>query len=264
MGSLSHGVIVFNPKFGKYDGYSHGKVVSRATTVEKVKKCLTEKYGITLFTLDSSIITPKVISKSSKVSSPKRNVSPHVVVPAAKGDRYYEIDPTYAPVTDFILKDLNEVYTEALRIYKGRFGMLGPKVEWFEKTGKAGYAKLAHNIVGFNVEIARRVGQREFKNTVIHEIAHLVTYTIDPLAPHHGRTFKNVMANLGGIPNTFHSYDVTGLVRKVTKVRHSMKCACSEHWVTSALRSKVMHGQKYICKTCNVSIMPTNKIKEFK
>jgi hypothetical protein len=43
------GTVVFNTSQGKYDGYVNGKVVSRAATVESVKKCLTVRYQVTEF-----------------------------------------------------------------------------------------------------------------------------------------------------------------------------------------------------------------------
>lgn len=45
------GVITFNTKYQKYDGYVNGKVVSRAATIDKVKACLTSRYNVSQFSV---------------------------------------------------------------------------------------------------------------------------------------------------------------------------------------------------------------------
>jgi|GEM_PF-5951972 len=44
---VMHGVIVWNEKFEKYDGYVDGKVVTRASTVEKCNHTMVTKYNVT-------------------------------------------------------------------------------------------------------------------------------------------------------------------------------------------------------------------------
>jgi hypothetical protein len=41
-----HGVIVWNEKFGKYDGYVNGKVVTRASSAEKCNQTMVKKHGV--------------------------------------------------------------------------------------------------------------------------------------------------------------------------------------------------------------------------
>lgn len=41
-----HGIILWNEKYKKYDGYVSGKVVTRASTVEKCNRTMVEKYGV--------------------------------------------------------------------------------------------------------------------------------------------------------------------------------------------------------------------------
>ena len=131
-----------------------------------------------------------------------------------------------------------------------------PKVEFFEHRAIAGMASYQDYSVSFNRKLMVQEG---FMNTVIHEIAHLVTDKVAPLAKQaHGPEFKSIMRALGGIPSTYHSYDVEPTKRR-TVTRHVATCGCQEHLLTPQASKKA-----WKCKKCNVNITLTGEVRKIK
>ena len=105
----------------------------------------------------------------------------------------------------------NNVYAQDMEI---------PMVE-FKKLGRtAGYAMPIKWMVQYNDTLAAE-NFEEFKQTVIHEVAHLVDYHLHGVQRSyngrrvvHGKTFKQIMVRLGAKPDTYHSYDTTSVERK--------------------------------------------------
>lgn len=131
-----------------------------------------------------------------------------------------------------------------------------PAVLFFEHRTIAGKANYQEHSVYFNRILMVQEG---FHNTVVHEVAHLVTGTLFPDAKqHHGPEFKNVMRALGGIPSTYHSYDVEPTKRR-TVTRHVATCGCMEHLLTPQASKKA-----WKCKKCNANITLTGEVRKIK
>ena len=94
----------------------------------------------------------------------------------------------------------------ATNIYGTKIGVRPPVVDFYTRGTAAGKAYRHLNKVEFNVILAEEnVGH--FHLTVLHELAHIITYKLYPYASAHGREFKNVLLNIGGNGQRCHSYD---------------------------------------------------------
>lgn len=92
-----------------------------------------------------------------------------------------------------------------------------PTVIFYNKGSNAGWAESTSNVVAFN-EILAKENPIEFKDVVIHELAHIVTDKLFPNATRmHGQEFKVVCRALGGTGDTKHDLDISRVQVKYNK-----------------------------------------------
>lgn len=134
-----------------------------------------------------------------------------------------------------------------------------PNVEFFNNKKASGYAIAARHTVQFNTVLAAE-NIDKFDNTVIHELAHLVTKRRHPFAKQpHGPEFKGVMADLGGRPNRGHTYDVSNVKARTRVVERNFHyvCSCKKlHFLTAVRHNRVQKGVVYRCVDCRVKLIP--------
>ena len=126
-----------------------------------------------------------------------------------------------------------------------------PIIEHTIKGKKAGVAYLQEWKVNYNLEILIANEEDFLKQTVGHEIAHLVAFQLFG-SRGHDKAWKYVMRQLGLEPNRCHSYDLSVItVKKHKKVIY--KCNCKEHEI-GLVRHKNLQENKnryftcYLCK----------------
>lgn len=137
-----------------------------------------------------------------------------------------------------------------------------PKVSFFDKGTTAGWAKYNIWHIDFNIEIAKRAGDA-FKDTIIHEVAHMMQYLVYPHAKQaHGPEFRRICVMLGGSGSTKHSYNADGLRAKTVK-RHVLQCVCTKTFnATTTTFNKIKESPRsYHCSVCG-TIGKFTKIKE--
>lgn len=100
-----------------------------------------------------------------------------------------------------------------------------------------------------------------FENTIIHEVAHLVTKTVYPKAKQaHGPEFKSVMQALGGEPNTYHNYQTVSFRNRCKQ--YAYQCSCREHYVSALANNAIQHkGVTYRCHSCGTELVSLNRWK---
>ena len=101
----------------------------------------------------------------------------------------------------------------------------------------------------YNMDIAKKNGEKVFKTTVVHEIAHYIAKCLHPeyIRPH-GKEWKSVMMVLGiHDPKTTHTMKCAP-ARRVKRV--PFKCRCTTHMITLNMRTKIKNGSTRICKSC--------------
>jgi predicted SprT family Zn-dependent metalloprotease len=127
------------------------------------------------------------------------------------------------------------------------------KVGFFAHNTIAGKAHIADRLVSFNTNLMHNV---DFSNTVIHELAHIFTADRFPEAKQfHGPEFRMIMQELGGTPNTYHSYEVQKAKRMLSRVVG--KCDCKEHLFTLQAAKK-----SWSCKLCGTKVKMTNEVRK--
>ena len=153
-----------------------------------------------------------------------------------------------------IIAKVTEVITAANAMF--RLNMDIPEISFFDSGRVAGRAyPLAHKLA-FNT-ILSETNPDTFHETIIHEVAHLVTRKVRPLAKQaHGPEFKQIDKLLGGRGTRCHNYDVSTVPTKERrKVRYECKCNCTgSHFVT---RKTASMASLYRCKTCKSTLVYT-------
>ena len=102
--------------------------------------------------------------------------------------------------------------------------------------------------------------KEEQRETVIHEVCHLVTMHEAALqgrrSPQaHGYEWKATILRAGVRPSTYHNVDRTGLKgsRKSTKTE-TAHCKCRGHEITKSMASKIAKGVPYLCRSCHTNL----------
>lgn len=158
-----------------------------------------------------------------------------------------------------IIAKVHEVVALANRKFNIDLPM--PTVEFFTKGRNAGWAAEKRNTLSFNITLAAH-NPDTFYQTVIHEVAHLVTWRVYPRAKqNHGPEFKYVDVALGGRGKRCHSYDVSVSKVKRSYTRYVCACDCKEHYLTAKVAAQ---ASSYRCRKCNTRLTNTGKTKVIK
>ena len=111
----------------------------------------------------------------------------------------------------------------------------------------------ATGVVRFSKPLWGRADLRERKNTIVHEVCHIITfYKYGKSASPHGARWKKMMLLAGEFPERCHNVDTNGLTRKQTKIQ--VRCGCSQKSVTKNMFTRMKNGSTYSCGTCNKEI----------
>ncbi|WAH60066.1 SprT family zinc-dependent metalloprotease [Pseudomonas silvicola] len=136
-----------------------------------------------------------------------------------------------------------------------------PQVSFKLRGQKAGVAHLHENLLRFNPQLYRENSEDFLRQTVPHEVAHLVAHQLfgDRIAPH-GEEWQLIMRGVYELPpNRCHTYEVKR--RRVT--RYIYKCPCADSdFPFSAQRHKLVHqGRRYLCRRCRHTLVFTGETR---
>lgn len=159
---------------------------------------------------------------------------------------------------DAKLTEQTHIYLNQAKAYYGRsFRLDDIRADIRGKT--AGYFRVQPNgfsIINFNPALFEKHAEDFLKQTVPHEVAHLVAYQhhgfrIRP----HGQEWQSVMHLFGAEINRCHSYDVDHI-----KHRHyryfEYRCNCKQHALTAIRHNRILKGQVYHCRKCHQPLLP--------
>lgn len=158
-----------------------------------------------------------------------------------------------------VLKKLDDLVLAANKLFNRSF--TPPKVKFYLKGTTAGKADLLNNIVILNHILLVENPDDFLEDTVPHELAHLLTFAMfGRKAKAHGKEWKSVMRALGVEPTRCHSLDVSNVGN-----RHSYRCACKSHQLSTQRHNKIRRGASYICKSCgHVLVLESSGKQPFK
>lgn len=106
--------------------------------------------------------------------------------------------------------------------------------------------------VRFSVPLFERTTVEERENTIIHEVAHIITFILYPKATGHGPEWRSVHRRLGREPSRCHNIDRTGLQNM-----RVVKCDCKTYNVTQTLYTRRMNQYNSVgyCKKCKQKVL---------
>lgn len=133
-----------------------------------------------------------------------------------------------------------------------------PKVSFDVRGLRAGVASYYHWELMFNPIILMENVEDFLERTVGHEVAHLVSFTIDrELGRGHGPLWKRVMSEIGQEPTRCHSYDTTSTLIASHGAAYIFTCGCPEleHTLSKRIYNSVMRdGDVRTCRKCRKAI----------
>lgn len=145
-------------------------------------------------------------------------------------------------------------YQQAEAFFNRRFPR--PEVSFKLRGQKAGVAHLADNLLRFNPKLYAENREHFLKQTVAHEVAHLVAHQMfgGRIQPH-GEEWQLIMRGVYELPpDRCHTYDVGR--RKVTRFVYLCQCPSSSEFPFSAQRhTLVSKGRRYFCRRCRATLV---------
>ena len=152
----------------------------------------------------------------------------------------------------------------ANNFYKPEISFTLPTIAYNVRGTCAGLAKFKIWTVAFNPIIFYHNYEDSLKNTVPHEIAHLIDFSLQAKRPAmigrkrqsaHGPSWMYVMRVFGVVPKRTHSYD-TSMVNVGMVQKFSYTCNCNKSIIVgSNVHNKIQRKLKtYRSKCCKMRI----------
>jgi predicted SprT family Zn-dependent metalloprotease len=139
-----------------------------------------------------------------------------------------------------------------------------PEIYWFDnKNGKAarfaGFIRPGFHRIYLNINYIRE--QSFWDNTILHELAHIITHRKFPCAKQaHGPEFRFVCRLLGIKENTYHSMAPEGVDLQRVRRRNSnyvgvCSCGAIHKNISSRIVNAMLAGQKRRCNICKTTVV---------
>lgn len=142
------------------------------------------------------------------------------------------------------------------------------KIRWSNAyTRVMGRAKTNKSRTEFEVSFSDKLWDRatteQKKNTVIHEVCHIVCFIRHPFAKAHGYEWKQLMLDVGGTPDRTIKINRKGVERTNEKV--FCYCKCGKKIISSNRATRIRNGtNRYYCTACGlaVTLVPHSQPKQ--
>ncbi len=145
---------------------------------------------------------------------------------------------------------------ELLTLVETRLGLHlpMPTVDFDLRGGRAGAAYPMQYRLRFNGLLLIDNTDHFLRQTVAHEVAHLVTYRLyGQQARPHGPEWRKVMAQLFGVAAArTHDYDI----RIAAALTYVYRCGCRErqHYFSIRRHRNALRGNLYLCRHCRMPL----------
>ncbi|MBW8337869.1 SprT family zinc-dependent metalloprotease [Stutzerimonas stutzeri] len=148
-------------------------------------------------------------------------------------------------------------YALAEQFFKHRFPR--PEVSLKLRGQKAGVAHLQQNLLRFNEQLYRENTEHFLRQTVAHEVAHLVAHQMfgARIQPH-GEEWQLIMRGVYELPpDRCHTY----AIRRRVGTRYVYRCSCAdqEFAFTPQRHALVAKGRRYYCRRCKTTLSFTGE-----
>lgn len=148
-------------------------------------------------------------------------------------------------------------YQQAEAFFKQRF--VRPEVCFKLRGQKAGVAHLTENKLRFNPQLYRDNHDDFLKQTVAHEVAHLIAHQLFGLKIQpHGAEWQLIMRGVYQLlPQRCHSYAVKR--RQVSRYIYRCSCPQGEFPFSAQRHALAAKGRRYYCRRCEVTLSFTGE-----
>ncbi|MEW6177693.1 MAG: SprT family zinc-dependent metalloprotease [Pseudomonadota bacterium] len=148
-------------------------------------------------------------------------------------------------------------YALAEQFFKRRFPR--PEVSLKLRGQKAGVAHLQQNLLRFNEQLYRENADHFLRQTVAHEVAHLVAHQMfgARIQPH-GEEWQLIMRGVYELPaDRCHNY----AVHRRPTTRYVYRCGCPDQdfTFTAQRHALVGKGRRYYCRRCKTTLSFTGE-----
>jgi len=147
-----------------------------------------------------------------------------------------------------ILARVEACFCQAETFFERRFAR--PQVSLQLRGQKAGVAHPTENLLRFNAQLYRENREDFLRQTVAHEVAHLVAHQLfgSGIRPH-GEEWRKIMEGVYGLPaKRCHDYAVQR--RRAASYLYRCQCPDGEFPFTAQRHSLVLRGRRYLCRRC--------------
>lgn len=146
-----------------------------------------------------------------------------------------------------LLARVEACFLQAERFFDRRFAR--PEVSLRLRGLKAGVAHLDENRLRFNAQLYRENREHFLRQTVAHEVAHLVAHQLygARIRPH-GSHWQAIMRQVYDLPaERCHHYAVE---RRQRHYLYRCQCPDGEFAFTPQRHALVLRGRQYLCRRC--------------
>lgn len=148
-------------------------------------------------------------------------------------------------------------YVLAEQFFNRRFRR--PEVNFKLRGQKAGVAHLQQNLLRFNEQLYRENTEHFLRQTVAHEVAHLVAHQMfgSRIQPH-GEEWQLIMRGVYELPpDRCHTY----AVRRRAGTRYVYRCSCvdQDFDFTAQRHALAAKGRRYYCRRCKTTLSFTGE-----
>lgn len=150
-------------------------------------------------------------------------------------------------------------YQQAEAFFKRPFKR--PVVSLKLRGQKAGVAHLHENLLRFNAQLYQENREHFLRQTVAHEVAHLVAHQLfgDAIQPH-GEEWQLIMRGLYELPaDRCHNYEIKR--RSVTRYIYRCPCPDSNFPFSAQRHQLVRKGRRYLCRRCRETLTFTGQTR---
>jgi SprT protein len=143
-------------------------------------------------------------------------------------------------------------YQQAEAFFKRKFAR--PTVSFRLRGQKAGVAHLTENLLRFNAQLYQENREDFLRQTVPHEVAHLVAHQLFGLRIQpHGEEWQLIMRGVYELPpSRCHTYAVKR--RQVSRFIYRCTCADGEFPFSAQRHALVGKGRRYLCRRCKATL----------
>ena len=143
-------------------------------------------------------------------------------------------------------------YQQAEAFFKRSFAR--PTVSFKLRGQKAGVAHLTENLLRFNPQLYQENREDFLRQTVPHEVAHLVAHQLFGLRIQpHGEEWQLIMRGVYELPSSrCHTYAVKR--RQVSRFIYRCQCPDGEFPFSAQRHALVAKGRRYLCRRCRATL----------